>query len=60
LNRQGKNGGEFEGGWNARKYASFVEWINANPSKLKMSRAEFDAILAERSKRFQAVPGAPK
>ena len=59
LNRQGKNGGEFEGGWNARKYDAFVEWINANPGKLKMSRAEFDAILQERSKRFQGVPGAP-
>ena len=60
LNRQGKNGGEFEGGWNARKYASFVEWIKANPSKLKMSQAEFDSILQQRSKRFQGVPGAPK
>jgi len=60
LNRQGKNGGEFEGGWNARKYAAFVEWIKANPSKLKMSQAEFDSILQQRSKRFQGVPGAPK
>ena len=60
LNRKGANGGAFEGGWDARKYAAFVEWINANPSKLKMSRAEFDAILRERSKRFQGVPGAPK
>src|SRR3954463_2299723 len=60
LNRQGKNGGEFEGGWNARKYAAFVEWIKANPSKLKMSQEEFDSILQQRSKRFQTVPGAPK
>jgi len=60
LNRRGTNGGAFEGGWNAQKYASFVEWINANPSKLKMSRAEFNAILQERSKRFESVPGAPK
>jgi len=37
-----------------------VEWIDANPSKLKMSRAEFNAILQERSKRFETVPGAPK
>jgi 4-hydroxy-4-methyl-2-oxoglutarate aldolase len=59
LNRSGKNGGEFEGGWNARKYDALVQWINANPSKLKMSRAEFDSILGERSKRFQTVPGAP-
>jgi 4-hydroxy-4-methyl-2-oxoglutarate aldolase len=47
LNRTGQNGGEFEGGWNARKYDGFVQWINANPSKLKMNRAEFDAILVE-------------
>ena len=59
LNRSGSNGGAFEGGWNAQKYASFVEWINANPSKLKMSRAEFDAILQERRKRLEGVPGAP-
>ena len=51
LNRSGKNGGAFEGGWDARKYAAFVQWINANPGKLRMKRAEFDAILAERSKR---------
>ncbi|HET7085260.1 MAG TPA: hypothetical protein VFI23_10855 [Rhizomicrobium sp.] len=50
LNRKGVNGGAFEGGWDAKKYAAFVEWINANPSKLKMSRAEFDAILHERNK----------
>jgi len=60
LNRQGKNGGAFEGGWNGPKYKAFVEWIDANPSKLKMSRAEFNAILQERSKRFETVPGAPK
>ena len=60
LNRQGKNGGAFEGGWNGPKYKAFVEWINANPGKLKMSRAEFDAILKERSQRFETVPGAPK
>jgi len=60
LNRQGKNGGAFEGGWNAQKYSAFVQWINANPGKLKMSRAEFDAILKERSARYEGVPGAPK
>ncbi|HYJ35652.1 MAG TPA: hypothetical protein VEV64_05810 [Rhizomicrobium sp.] len=60
LNRQGKNGGAFEGGWNGPKYNAFVEWINTNPGKLKMSRAEFDAILQERSRRFESVPGAPK
>jgi len=59
LNRQGKNGGAFEGGWNGPKYEAFVQWINANPSRLKMSRAEFDAILKERRGRMEGVPGAP-
>ena len=61
LNRRGANGGEFEGGWTPKKYDAFVQWINANPSKLKMSRAEFDAILKERRGREQGpVSGAPK
>jgi 4-hydroxy-4-methyl-2-oxoglutarate aldolase len=47
LNKSGQNGGEFEGGWTARKYDALVAWINASPGKLKMPRAEFDAILAE-------------
>jgi len=59
LNRAGSNGGAFEGGWNGPKYKAFVDWINANPGKLKMSRAEFDTILKERSQRFEGVPGAP-
>jgi 4-hydroxy-4-methyl-2-oxoglutarate aldolase len=59
LNRQGKNGGSFEGGWNGQKYDAFVQWINANPDKLKMSRAEFDSILKERRGREEGVPGAP-
>ena len=61
LNRRGANGGEFEGGWTPKKYDAFVQWINANPSKLKMSRAEFDSILKERRGREQGpVSGAPK
>jgi 4-hydroxy-4-methyl-2-oxoglutarate aldolase len=61
LNRRGANGGEFEGGWTPKKYDAFVQWINANPSKLKMSRAEFEAILNERRGRQQGpVSGAPK
>jgi regulator of RNase E activity RraA len=61
LNRSGKNGGEFEGGWTPRKYDAFVQWIGANPSRLKMRRAEFDAILAERKNRRQGpVSGASK
>jgi 4-hydroxy-4-methyl-2-oxoglutarate aldolase len=60
LNKQGKNGGSFEGGWNGGKYDALVQWINANPGKLKMSRAEFDAILKERRDRQERVSGAPK
>ncbi len=47
LNREGKNGAEFEGGWNAAKYAGLAKWIDAHPDKLKMSRSEFDALLAK-------------
>ena len=60
LNRQGRNGGAFEGGWNGPKYEAFVQRINANPSRLKMSRAEFDAILKERRGRIEGTPGAPR
>jgi 4-hydroxy-4-methyl-2-oxoglutarate aldolase len=61
LNRRGANGGEFEGGWTVRKYDAFVQWINATPSRLKMTRAEFDTILKERRARNQGpVSGAPK
>ena len=45
LNREGKNGGEFEGGWNDAKYDAFAKWIAANPAKLKMPQSEFDALL---------------
>jgi hypothetical protein len=61
LNRRGANGGEFEGGWTPKKYEALVQWINATPSRLKMTRAEFDAILKERRGRDQGpVSGAPK
>jgi regulator of RNase E activity RraA len=61
LNRSGRNGGEFEGGWTPKKYDAFVQWIGANPARLKMRRAEFDAILVERKNRRQGpVSGAPK
>ncbi len=53
LNRRGANGASFEGGWTPSKYEAFAQWISANPSKLKMSRAEFDAILKERRDREQ-------
>ena len=47
LNRQGKNGAEFEGGWTQAKYAAFGKWIDAHPEMLKMPRSEFDALMAE-------------
>jgi 4-hydroxy-4-methyl-2-oxoglutarate aldolase len=34
LNRSGANGGAFEGGWNDKKYAAFVQWLNTTPSRL--------------------------
>ncbi len=51
LNREGKNGAQFEGGWNAEKFAGFRRWVDAHPDKLKMSHAEFEKMLAARSAR---------
>lgn len=45
LNKSGKNGAEFEGGWTTAKYNAFIKWIDANPDKLKMPRAEFDTMV---------------
>lgn len=50
LNQEGTNGAEFEGGWDAKKYAAFGKWIDANPDKLKMKRSEFDAFMADATK----------
>jgi 4-hydroxy-4-methyl-2-oxoglutarate aldolase len=47
LNRQGKNGAQFEGGWTPEKYDAFAKWIDAHPEMLKMPRSEFDALLAK-------------
>jgi regulator of RNase E activity RraA len=47
LNSQGKNGAEFEGGWTPQKYAAFGKWVDAHPEKLKMTKAEFAALLAQ-------------
>lgn len=47
LNSQGKNGAEFEGGWTPAKYAAFEKWVDAHPEKLRMTRAEFAALLAQ-------------
>jgi 4-hydroxy-4-methyl-2-oxoglutarate aldolase len=62
LNRAGSNGAEFEGGWTAKKFDALSAWITANPGKLKMTRAEFDAILVKRRAREAgaAISGAPK
>jgi 4-hydroxy-4-methyl-2-oxoglutarate aldolase len=48
LNRSGKNGGEFEGGWTPDKYDALARWVDAHPEKLKMLRAEFSALLARK------------
>jgi 4-hydroxy-4-methyl-2-oxoglutarate aldolase len=56
LNQQGKNGAQFEGGWNAEKYAGFAKWVDAHPEKLKMSRSEFNALLANATKPHHAHP----
>jgi hypothetical protein len=56
LNSQGKNGAEFEGGWTEQKYAAFEKWVSAHPEKLKMTKAEFDALLTQA--RTPRAPGA--
>jgi 4-hydroxy-4-methyl-2-oxoglutarate aldolase len=47
LNREGKNGAQFEGGWTPEKYEAFGKWVEAHPDKLKMPKSEFDALLAK-------------
>ena len=47
LNRSGRNGTTFEGGWDAAKYRAFSEWIRKNPKLLKMSPASFQRLLTE-------------
>lgn len=57
LNEKGKNGGQFEGGWTPAKYDAFAKWIDAHPEKLKMSRSEFDELLAKAKARAAARHG---
>jgi len=57
LNSQGKNGASFEGGWTAEKYAALGKWVDAHPEKLKMTRAEFAALLVQAGKPREAPPG---
>jgi 4-hydroxy-4-methyl-2-oxoglutarate aldolase len=58
LNREGKNGGMFEGGWNAEKYDGFAKWIDQHPEKLKMSKDEFNQLL-QQAKARAARAGGP-
>ena len=51
LNKESKNGGQFEGGWNDAKYDAFAKWIDAHPEKLNMPRSEFDQLLKEAKER---------
>jgi regulator of RNase E activity RraA len=47
LNKEGKNGAEFEGGWNAPKLDAFEKWVNTHPEKLKMTKAEFVELMTQ-------------
>ena len=61
LNRLGKNGAEFEGGWTRAKYDALAKWIDEHPDKLKMSRAQFNSILEKKKRQRRSTPadGAP-
>jgi 4-hydroxy-4-methyl-2-oxoglutarate aldolase len=61
LNKGGKNGAEFEGGWTPAKYGALSKWVDAHPDVLKMPRAEFDAMVAEstRPRPARRNPSAP-
>ncbi len=63
LNKEGKNGAEFEGGWTPAKFQGLSKWIDAHPEMLKMPRSEFDQMLADALKpRQPRTPpaGAPE
>lgn len=47
MNKTGKNGTTFEGGWDAAKYQAFSAWIKKNPKLLTMSQSMFDQLLAD-------------
>ncbi|QHN05478.1 RraA family protein [Granulicella sp. WH15] len=51
LNREGKNGAEFEGGWTPQKYDALAKWVDAHPDKLKMSRTQFSTLLEQKKQR---------
>lgn len=56
LNRSGKNGGQFEGGWTSAKYDAFAKWIDEHPDRLKTPRAEFESLLKQ--KRMESLKAA--
>jgi 4-hydroxy-4-methyl-2-oxoglutarate aldolase len=56
LNRSGKNGGQFEGGWTPAKYDAFAKWIDEHPNRLKMPRPEFDLLLKQKGLELQKEP----
>ena len=61
LNKSGKNGGEFEGGWTPNKYDAMAAWAKATPGRIKMPMAEFNEIMAQRKARnARTVSEAPK
>jgi 4-hydroxy-4-methyl-2-oxoglutarate aldolase len=62
LNKEGKNGAEFEGGWTPAKFQGLSKWVDAHPEMLKMPRSEFDQMLADALKPRQPRPpaGAPE
>jgi 4-hydroxy-4-methyl-2-oxoglutarate aldolase len=59
LNKEGKNGAQFEGGWNEEKFAGFKEWVAAHPEQLKMSKDQFAKMLSERMERLAHRAAAP-
>jgi 4-hydroxy-4-methyl-2-oxoglutarate aldolase len=58
LNKEGKNGAEFEGGWTPAKFQGLSKWVDAHPEMLKMPRSEFDQLLADALKPRQPRPPA--
>jgi 4-hydroxy-4-methyl-2-oxoglutarate aldolase len=63
LNKEGKNGAEFEGGWTPAKFQGLSKWVDAHPEMLKMPRSEFDQMVADALKpRQPRTPptGAPE
>lgn len=57
LNKEGKNGGQFEGGWNAEKLAGFRQWVHDHPDQLKMPQAEFETMYQRRLDRMNRQHG---